>query len=670
MSSWSIQDLFKPTDNPFVTHSVPSPGFSCVADGVDIWTFPGEIELLSSKETAHSESREIRTSWLHRKTGLSADIVYTYFSDTNSLEYRGSLRNGGPHPLKNFRGPFSLTFCANRAKVGIPRLLSLTGGASCDSTYPTPTFSPRVVDLTGALTLSSGEGGMSTKGDMPFVVMSTQDEQYGVAAALEWPSSWMCYSGARRVEGADWPYVLLHLDKTCLTLEPGDTIPLPGIILSFFSGGLQQGCNCMRRHIRRHVTPPIDGRKIVPPVFYNHWFGCGNNISTTAFKPIVDVAAELGLEYFVIDTGWFEGGFREGAGNWEKPDRTKMPDGMGNFARYVESKGMKFGTWLELEYARPGTDWAVRHPEWFRTCRSTSDLLLRIEDPSVRKQVMEFLVRFIEENHVSWIRWDFNTHPGQFWEGVEDLDNRGWLQIRYAEGLFALLDEVIARFPNLHIEACAGGGHRMDLGTLRRAHSCWMNDNSVVIPALRSRLKGMNHYLPGNYGNTCLCNMAWEGDQKDTRSLTTDKLPVSYFRNGYPLDFIRSRMGGSLGFSEDFTLYNKTVKAQVKLEIARYKSVRRYLMEDFYPLFNTRGLRDWDGWQFHDPNDSSGFLMAFRNQSKSEKEMVSPGGWDNGVTYLVENMDTGKKKKVKGSEEVQLKIGAIEETAWLRYAPA
>ena len=64
-----------------------------------------------------------------------------------------------------------------------------------------------------------------------------------------------------------------------------------------------------------------------------------------------------------------------------------------------------------------------------------------------------------------------------------------------------------------------------------------MNDNSVVIPALRSRLKGMNHYLPGNYGNTCLCHMEWEGELSDTRGPRWGKLPVSYFSKGYPLDF-------------------------------------------------------------------------------------------------------------------------------------
>lgn len=671
MDRWSIQDVFKSTDNPFLTHSMPTPGFSCVASGVDIWAFPGEVELLDSKEKAgRCGAREIRTSWLHRSTGLAADVVYRYFQDTDTVEYGGYLRNDGPRPLENFRGPFSLAFCADQAKVGVPRLLSLTGGGSTDSTYPAPTFSPRVFDLTGALTLRSGEGGVSTQRDMPFVALTTQDERYGVAAALEWPCFWMCYSGVRMVEGEQWPYVLLHLDKTCLTLKPGDTIPLPGVILSFFSGGLARGCNCMRRHIRRHVTPSIDGERIVPPVFYNHWFGCGNNISTTVFKPIVDAAADLGLEYFVIDTGWFEGGFSAGRGNWERLDRKKMPEGMDCFARYVESKGMKFGTWLEVEYAVEGTDWSVRHPDWFRSCRSTSDQLLRLDDPSVRGQVMEFLEWFVTSNHISWIRWDFNTHPGQFWEGVEELDDHGWLQLRYAEGLFTLLDDLLVRFPGLHIESCAGGGHRMDLGTLRRAHSCWMNDNSTVIPALRSRLAGMNHYLPGNYGNTCLCNMVWQGDLDDTRALCVDKLPRSSFRNGYPLDFLRSRMGGSLGFSENFPLWNKTTHDQVKREIERYKSVRRYLMEDFHPIFQPRGLRDWDGWQFHDPVEGGGFVMGFRNLSENAKAVVNPGGWEKDVTYLVENVDTGVKRKIKGGDGLELGIDAVGETAWLRYMPA
>ena len=664
MSRWSIQNFFTPTRNPFVLHALPTAGFSCVAQGVDIWAFPDELELAEARETTLADRTEVCATWRHPKTGLAAEITYRFFPDTNTLEYGGVLRHDGTKPLTQFRGPFSLAYSTRRQDTGIPRVFSLTGGGSCDSTYPTPTFAPRECDLTGPLTLRSGEGGVSTQRDMPLVIMTTQDEAYGMVAALEWPSFWMGFCAERVIDGDPWSYILLHLDKTNFILNPGDTIPLPGVILGFFEGGLLAGSQCLRRHIRRHVTPSIGGEKIVPPVFYNHWFGCGNNISTTTFKPIVDIAADLGVEHFVIDTGWFEGGFGAGRGNWEKLDRKKFPEGMDCFARYVEAKGMTYGTWLEVEYAVIGTDWPVRHPDWFRTCRSTSDQLLRLDDPAVCGQVMEFLERFISTNHVSWLRWDFNTHPGQFWEGAEEYDNQGWLQLRYSEGLFKLLDDLLARFPSLHLEACAGGGHRMDLGTLRRAHSCWMNDNSATIPAVRSRLKGMNRYLPGNYGNSCLCNMEWGGDPSDR-----NKLPRAFFDRGYPLDFLRSRMGGSLGFSENFTNWNRTTVEQVRQEIARYKTIRRYLLEDFYPLFQPRGVRDWDGWQFHDPRDGSGFLMAFRNQAQNGKTTVVPGGWENGVTYQVEDVDTGRKQKLKGGDEIELGIETCDETIWLRYAP-
>ena len=662
MSRWSIQNFFQPTRNPFVLHSMPSAGFTCVAKGVDLWAFPDELEVREIHETKAAGTCEVRMVWRHPQTGLAAEITYRYFVDTNTLEYGGILRHEGTQPLTQFRGPFSLAYSTRRQATGIPRMLSVTGGGSCDSTYPTPTFSPRECDFTGPLTLRSGEGGFSTQRDMPLVILTTQDETYGMVAALEWPSFWMGFCAERMVDGEPWSYVLLHLDKTNLTLNPGDIIPLPHVILGFFEGGLLAGSQCLRRHIRQHVTPALGGEKILPPVFFNHWFGCGNNISAEAFKPIVDVAADLGVEHFVIDTGWFEGGFGAGRGNWEKLDWKKFPDGMDSFARYVEAKGMTYGTWLEVEYAVTGTDWPVRHPEWFRTCPSTTDQLLRLDDAAVRGQVLAFMERFISTNHVSWLRWDFNTPPGQFWEGVEPVDNMGWLQLRYAEGLYRLLDELLARFPKLHLEACAGGGHRMDLGTLRRAHSCWMSDNSATIPAVRSRLKGMNRYLPGNYGNTCLCNMAWDSNDRS-------KLPRAFFEHGYPLDYLRSRMGGSLGFSENFTLWNQTTRDQVRQEIARYKAVRRYLLEDYYPLFQTRGVRDWDGWQFHDPREGSGFLMAFRNQAQNATAAVVPGGWQSDVTYLVENVDTGRKRKLKGGDAVKLAIDACDETVWLRYAP-
>jgi len=50
MPHWSLQKLFKPTRNPFVLDSLPTPGFSFVAPGVALWAFPAELELKEIKE--------------------------------------------------------------------------------------------------------------------------------------------------------------------------------------------------------------------------------------------------------------------------------------------------------------------------------------------------------------------------------------------------------------------------------------------------------------------------------------------------------------------------------------------------------------------------------------------------------------------------------------------
>ena len=116
-----------------------------------------------------------------------------------------------------------------------------------------------------------------------------------------------------------------------------------------------------------------------------------------------------------------------------------------------------------------GSDWAERHPDWFHRAdgkrnyfygrRDFDDLLLRLEDAGVRNQVADFLGRWVARYRIEWLRWDFNNVPAPFWEANEPERQWGRLQLGYGEGLLLLLDEFMARCPQVHIEACAGGGH-------------------------------------------------------------------------------------------------------------------------------------------------------------------------------------------------------------------
>jgi alpha-galactosidase len=53
-------------------------------------------------------------------------------------------------------------------------------------------------------------------------------------------------------------------------------------------------------------------------------------------------------------------------------------------------------------------------------------------------------------------------------------------EIRHINGLYALWDALLARFPGLIIDNCASGGRRIDIETLRRSVPLWRSDYQCV----------------------------------------------------------------------------------------------------------------------------------------------------------------------------------------------
>ena len=95
------------------------------------------------------------------------------------------------------------------------------------------------------------------------------------------------------------------------------------------------------------------GRSYSPLVTYNTWFAYGTDINEASMIHEMDAAADLGVELFVVDAGWYEAGsdpsdFTTGIGVWEAdPDR--FPSGLSALSDHAHTLGMKFGIWVEPE---------------------------------------------------------------------------------------------------------------------------------------------------------------------------------------------------------------------------------------------------------------------------------------------------------------------------------
>ena len=95
-------------------------------------------------------------------------------------------------------------------------------------------------------------------------------------------------------------------------------------------------------------------------------------------------------------------------------------------------------------------------------------------------------------------------------------------------------------------------------------------------------------------------------------------------------------------------------------------------MQDFYPVFGfSREKSCWGGWQYHDPSDDSGFIMAFRREdSPSDTVIISLGGLSANKTYLFTCGDTGESFEATGKdaeEKFEIKIDNKRDSRLIRY---
>ncbi len=517
-----------------------------------------------------------RSRWTEPGGGLVAELRVELLDGFDAAELTWIFENTGPAPSLELTAvlPLDLDLGALGERT---RLLSEAGGLNGAFGQPGLGFGLREGPVTE--TTLSGAGGRSSARDLPFLAIHDAPSSSGLAIGVGWSGQWQ--ASVARGEAPSSYDLSIGMPGTRISLAPGERITTPRVLVASYGGTRAEGGNLMRRIIRARYAPALAGAPTVPPVSWSSWFVLGNGISEELLRREADVAAGLGIEYFCIDAGWFDGDFPDGVGNWTV-NTDKFPRGLGPIGEHVRARGMQLGLWFEPERAAPGTRLVREHPEWVHND------LVDLGRPEAREWIFEMMSRHIREGGVRWIRFDCNIDPLGAWDAMDGPDRRGIAQIRHIEGLYELLDRLMAEFPDLLIEGCASGGLRIDLGTIRRAHTFWKSDQTALLPVLRFHETAANTFLPGGLLNV---NLLQVGSAFDLRSL----------------------FAGPLGFGCVWSTLSEEQRALVRDEIAIYRQLRRLLDADYTPLFAaSQGEEGWCGWQFHDPVRGEGCVVALR----------------------------------------------------------
>lgn len=216
------------------------------------------------------------------------------------------------------------------------------------------------------------------------------------------------------------------------------------------------------------------------PVTLNVWEAVYFDQNPGTIVELAEQAADLGIERFVLDDGWFLGrrNDRAGLGDWSV-DPAVWPDGLRPLADRVRELGMEFGLWVEPEMINEDSDLARAHPDWILRARPELPPLFRFQhvldltNPDAYAHILETLDALVTDIGVAYLKWDHNR----------DLVEAGHPETGTAavhaqtHALYRMLDELRARHPELEIESCASGGGRVDLGILERADRVHTSDS-------------------------------------------------------------------------------------------------------------------------------------------------------------------------------------------------
>jgi len=292
---------------------------------------------------------------------------------------------------------------------------------------------------------------------------------------------------------------LSGVDNVLRVLDPGETIRTPAVHLALFHEDTDAIVQATHDHVRHVVLPArVPGRHV--EIEANHRGYLCDRENVTDIQKDIDVAASIGAELYVIDAGWYgnePNQWFNNTGDWFDGKWMKNGGGLKAVVVHAHKRGMKFGLWVEIEAAGNNSTLRKDHPGWL-LARDGQPIAggraLDLTQPAVAKWVEGEIRRLIRTRKLDMYRIDHNHCMAPFgnrkYKGfTEDL---AW---RYYDNFSAMFARLRKEFPKVVFQNCAGGGGRLDWGTMSQFHNTELSD-WMRMPRGVKILSGVSLSLP------------------------------------------------------------------------------------------------------------------------------------------------------------------------------
>ena len=390
----------------------------------------------------------------------------------------------------------------------------------------------------------------------------------------------LVYSGnflaQTEVDNYDTARVLMgiHPNGFKWTLGKGESFQTPEMVMVYSEAGLNGMSQTFHKLYRTRLARGT-WRDKVRPILINSWEAFYFDFDAPKLLGLADATADLGMELFVLDDGWF--GKRDDStsslGDWY-PNEEKLKGTLKELAEKINAKGLKFGLWIEPEMTNKDSDLYRAHPDWLlaeqgkRICHSRTQYVLDFSKKEVREYIGDMLENLLAEVPVSYIKWDMNRTFSEVFSNGNDREYQGKVCHKYILGVYELYERLTSRFPHVLFESCASGGARFDPGMLYYAPQGWTSDDTDAIERLK-----IQYGTSMVYPVSCMGSHVSASPNHQTNRVTPleTRADVAYF--------------GTFGYELDLLKLGEEDKAEIRRQIAFMKEKRDLIQKGtFYRL--------------------------------------------------------------------------------------
>lgn len=546
--------------------------------------------------------------------------LYPYHAAYEWTVYFTNIGNENSPAISEING------CNYTLTAANPHLSGILG----DGGYDNQANTPYDMNISGMELVINNETGRATYNRFPYFKLKWNGG--GAFFAVGWSGQWRAGFSST----GDQLTVTDGQVKLNTYLKPGQTIRTPLSTFVFYEGDdSNRETNLWRNFFIACNMRKIDGGNFSPATAaassstYEEMFRATDANQIAAIKKYHANGVKLG--YWWMDAGWYyKTGTQSLDQNWLPTgtwyvDESRFPSKFRDVSDYAHSVGTKTILWFEPEVVRlpVGQLGATSvKKEWLLPKSSTK--LVNYGNPEAREWLLERVCTVLKEGNIDLYRQDYGVaYPASEWQANDPRGQAGITENLYVQGYLWFFDSLIARFPNMMIDACAAGGGRNDLETMRRAVPLHKSDSGYHDPEIKMSMNtALFSWFP-YFGTYAI------GDEYGLRA-SFSSMPVLNY------NVVASNV--------DWKLIEKCVN--------EWEQVKEFYYSDYYLLTEWNvSDEEWNAWEFFDPDKGAGFFQAFRPKNSGDESLnVRLHGLRPTATYRLTDTDGRIDVTVTGAE--------------------